>query len=217
MAYDSAIPVAGQSPGNFPAQSQENFGVLKTIIEADHQFNATPAPNDNSGYHKVTRWVNTAGALGDNTPAAIASTAQFYTKSLNYLKEGGTTASTREVLMQQPGTRASAAEETALGAAPICAAGRWNANSSIQGATFNVSDVSYTSVGSIYTVTMSNAMPNTNYIVIVSPRALAGVDDIIAAVVNNSVTSFDVIIRRGALANAITMACDFIVLGGWVS
>lgn len=63
MSYNNLIPQAADSPGIFPAQSQVNFTRLKTIIDADHQFNDSPASND--GYHNLIHMIpaSPTGAL----------------------------------------------------------------------------------------------------------------------------------------------------------
>jgi len=50
MTFDPNIPNAGQSPGLFPPQNNQNFARLKTIINADHVFNDTTQATD--GYHR---------------------------------------------------------------------------------------------------------------------------------------------------------------------
>jgi hypothetical protein len=212
MAYDNVIPVATQSPGVFPAQSQENFTRLKTIIDADHQFNDAVASND--GYHVLSHWVNQGGSLGDDTPTGIASTAQLYTKTLTYLKQAGA-ASTRQVLMQQPGDRTVPAEETAIGAAPIRAAVSFNTAGTILGAAFNVISVVY-SLGTpaSYAVTfdVANPMPLATYLVIVSRN---GGTCSFTTVVSKATTGFTIQAFNVAGTANLTAACDVIVLGGW--
>lgn len=55
MSYDPGIPNASNSPALFPVQSQTNFGRLKTLVEADHQFNNAAASDD--GFHKLVRMI----------------------------------------------------------------------------------------------------------------------------------------------------------------
>lgn len=211
MAYDVNVPVATQSPTVFPAQSVENFTRLKTLITADHQFNDAIAAND--GYHKVSRWVNQGGAIGDDTPAAIASTAQVYTKTLTYRIEGGA-GSTRQVVMQQPGDRTVAAEETALGAAPIRAAVSFNTAGVILGAAYNVTSVSYTAASNLYTITFTVAMPLTTYIVVAMKNSGSAQ---FLAVVNKTTTTFQIQGANNAGSLGLTSGCDLIVLGGWAT
>lgn len=56
MTFNPGIPVQTQSPGQFPAQMHANLGRLQAIIEADHVFNNTVAPND--GIHKQVKMLN---------------------------------------------------------------------------------------------------------------------------------------------------------------
>ena len=50
MTFDPNIPNAGQSPGLFPPQNNQNFARIKTIINADHVFNDTAQSTD--GFHR---------------------------------------------------------------------------------------------------------------------------------------------------------------------
>lgn len=50
MAYDTSVPNSGQSPSLFPAQAQDNFSRLKTLLGANHKFNDSAATDD--GYHQ---------------------------------------------------------------------------------------------------------------------------------------------------------------------
>lgn len=50
MPYQTNIPNPAQSPGLFPAQANDNFTRLKTIIGANHKFNDSAATDD--GYHQ---------------------------------------------------------------------------------------------------------------------------------------------------------------------
>ena len=50
MTFDPNIPNAGQSPGLFPPQNNQNFARIKTIINADHVFNDTTQSTD--GFHR---------------------------------------------------------------------------------------------------------------------------------------------------------------------
>lgn len=214
MTWDPNNPLATDKIRAWPnAVTTKNWPQLETMIEADHQFNNTPAPNDNSGYHKVVRYVNQAGAIGDDTPAAapVADTAELYTKSLVYRKEGGT-GGTRQVLMQQPGNRAAAAEESAIGAAPIRAAAIIQGGGTIQGGAFNITSVAYTGVGNIYLITMTTAMPSTDYLVIAT---LKGGNQYFFTVTVVSTTQFRIALYNNAGANNLQTDFNVIVLGGW--
>lgn len=88
MTFDAAIPLAGNSPGIFPAQSQTNFQRLQAIIDADHQFNNTAAAND--GYHNLIHMTTQAPT------GLLASTGRLYVKvvagavNLLYMDDLGT-------------------------------------------------------------------------------------------------------------------------------
>jgi len=75
MTFDASTPLATDSPAFFPAQNQANMAVLNTIIASDHQFNLTPAPGDDSGYHNLIHMTIQAPA------GALANTGRFYVKS----------------------------------------------------------------------------------------------------------------------------------------
>ena len=167
MTWNANNPLSSDKIRAWPsAVTTSNWPQLETMISADHQFNATPAPNDNSGYHKVARWVNQAGVLGDNTPAVapVANTSEFYTKTITYFQEGGTSAGTRQIPCIQPGNRASAAEESSL-AAPIRAAVSFNTASAILGQAYNVTDVSIVN-SQTFRITFDKPMPSVFYMVI---------------------------------------------------
>jgi len=152
MTFDPAVPLATESPAVFPAQNQTNMAVLQTIIEADHQFNPTPIPNDNSGYHNLIH-------MTTQTPSgALASTGRLYVKTssglvnLFYMDDAATSYQLTPTM-------------------PIRAAVNFT-GSAVNGAqvlrsSYNVTSVSRTGLGS-YTVTFTTAMPNANYIVQVS-------------------------------------------------
>ena len=75
MTYVALTPLASDSPGTFPAQSQQNFTILQEIITADHQFNNTSQPND--GYHNLVH-------LTQQSPAgALADVGRLYSKIAN--------------------------------------------------------------------------------------------------------------------------------------
>lgn len=160
MSYNTNVPDTSQSPANFPGQAATNWSRLKTLINADHQFNDSAAAND--GYHKVVHWVNQSGAFGDNTPAPIAGVGQSYTKSVTTT---GTSGATTEHLMYHQGTGGLAANESCLSVCPVRAAinfdGVTMANTRWA---FNCTVVR-NSAGN-YTLTFPTALPSANYIAI---------------------------------------------------
>lgn len=219
MTWDPTNPLASAKIRAWPgAVTTKNWPQLATMISADHQFNNTPAAGDNSGFHKVARWVLQAGVLGDNTPAVgtVTDTPLFYSKALTYRKQGGA-ASTRQVLMQQPGSRTSATEETAIGAAPIKAAASFDTGGNIVGAALNIDSVLYTAALNRYRVTMVAAVPmlSTDYIVVATKTG--GTSQFISNVVKNSTTQFDIFVVNNDGDPNLTASCDFIVLGGWAT
>lgn len=145
MTYDPAVPQSSESPSVFPGQGQANFGRLKTIIEADHQFNNTAQAND--GYHNVIHETL-------QTPSGVlASTGRLYANTIAgrvhqfYMDDQGTSYQITPTL-------------------PIRAAVNFNGIPAIPTirSSYNVTSVTKNSTG-IYTITFTTAMPNTNYIV----------------------------------------------------
>jgi len=67
MTFDPNVPNANQSPGLFPAQNNNNYARLKTIINADHVFNDTAAAND--GVHRQVTMVTHPIAVPGDLPA----------------------------------------------------------------------------------------------------------------------------------------------------
>jgi hypothetical protein len=56
MTFDANQPNAAQSPGIFPVGANTNWTRLKTLVNAEHVFNDTAAPND--GTHRQVTLVN---------------------------------------------------------------------------------------------------------------------------------------------------------------
>jgi len=85
MPYQTNVPNAGQSPGLFPAQGNDNFTRLKTIIGANHKFNDSAATDD--GYHQNVKM------LPVSTPGNDGTVGQAFVNSSNannelYFKDG---------------------------------------------------------------------------------------------------------------------------------
>ncbi len=163
MSYNTNIPNPTQSPSLFPGQATTNWTRLKTIINADHQFNDSVASTD--GYHKVVRWVNQAGALGDNTPVSIAGVGQLYTKSVTQMV--GVVPTTSEQICYQKGTGAVAASEASLSILPVRAYANFNGNAGIVNRESFNCVITRTGLGR-YTLTfdVANQPPSDRYIAI---------------------------------------------------
>ena len=147
MTFSTAVPAATDSPAIFPAQNQTNMTRLKTIVQADHQFNLTAAAND--GYHNLIH-------MTIQTPSgALASTGRRYVK----------TSAGRVHAFYMDDTGAEYQETPTM---PIRAAVNFNGTGAIGNQSlrsqFNVTSVNKTSTGH-YTVTFTTAMPDANYIV----------------------------------------------------
>lgn len=219
--YTNNLPQSADKIRNFPGDvSSKNWAYLNTSMGTDHNFTQDTATSQD-GYHKVIHAVKQAGTIGDDTPAIATevTTAQLYTKTLTYKKQGGN-ASTREVYMQQPGSRAQALEETAIGAAPIRAAVSVTSAGLILGASYNVSSVSV--LGQVVTINFVEEMPNDGtpgtsaypYIV----QATCGLNSLSGPAITATVSK----LRASCSVQyfhpngtAITAPIDIIVLGGW--
>lgn len=175
----STNPASSSKIRNFPGDVKANmWDRLQAIISADHQFNLSAASND--GYHKVARWVNQAGAYGDNTPAAIATTGQLYTKTIN----------SQQHIFGRVGSATSKNAEVCLSFMPIRAACSFDATGAIVGTKFNVTSVTRNSLGD-FTVNVNtgtaNGLPSINPIIIVQAvRNSAGQAPLSAHVKNST-------------------------------
>jgi hypothetical protein len=152
MTFSINYPNAAESPGLFPAQGNTNFSRLKTIIEADHQFNDTVAGDD--GFHNHVSYINRP--IVPSIPAG--ANAIGYT--LNVGLGSGTNRDEAFVRNAQTnmliGNRAYAVFE-----------GRsTNGNSTID-SSFNVTTIERYATGK-YKVTMPNALASEKYAVFFS-------------------------------------------------
>ena len=164
MSYSTNIPNTNQSPSLFPGQAATNWTRLKTLVNADHQFNDGAAAND--GYHKVVHWGNQVGALGDNTPAPIAGVGQLYTKSVTTT---GTSGATTEQLMYHQGTGGLAANEASLSVCPVRAAINFNGATLAVRWAYNCTVASaVVGANTTYTITFTSALPSVNYVAVIS-------------------------------------------------
>lgn len=215
MTWNPNNPAASDKIRAWPNEvTTNNWPMLETMISEDHQFNNTPVPNDNSGYHKIVHYVNQAGDLGDNTPAVapVANTAMEYTKTIDYFQEGGGVAGTREVPCWQPGNRAAATEEATL-AAPIRAAVSFNQLGAILGQAFNVTDVTLPSATTC-TVVFDKPMPSTNYLVIATLNQASNSQQLVTV---TSKTTTNVTLQT-SVASGVGSGhggLDVIIVGGW--
>lgn len=148
MTYNPNRPNASESPGVFPAQANQNFTRLKTIINADHVFNDTAQADD--GIHRQMTMVARA------TPVSlpVGSNAIAYTK-LDSLGQAQ--------LRYYNGTT-----DVAITPPVIVAAVNFNGTGAIGNQTIrsqlNVATVDKTATGT-YTINFTTALANNNYIV----------------------------------------------------
>jgi hypothetical protein len=150
MSFDAAVPLNSDSPSIFPAQNQTNMARLQTLLGADHQFNLSAAADD--GYHNVVHLTQQAPS------GALAATGRFYAK---------TSASRVHAFYMD----SAGAEYQLTPSMPIRAAVNFQGNGAVGAcplrSQYNVASVSKTADGS-YTVNFTTAMPNNNYIVLVT-------------------------------------------------
>ena len=145
MTFNPAIPANSDSPANFPAQAQTNWARLQALVTADHQFNLSAAAND--GYHNLVH-------LSQQAPAGVlAATGRLYSKS--------SAGRIHAFYMDDTG-----AGYQITPTMPIRAAVNFNAAGGIR-SQYNVTSVTRTGAGE-YTVNFTTALPDTNYIVLVT-------------------------------------------------
>lgn len=146
MTFDAMIPLASDSPADFPGQSQANYKRLQTIIEKDHQFNLSTAPND--GYHNIINMTQQAPGAG------VPATGQLYAKTagphvqLFYMDDNG-----RDYQVT-PGIIAAVNFNGVPGTPTLRSA-------------LNVTSVDKNSEGK-YTVNFTTAIANNNYVAVVT-------------------------------------------------
>lgn len=171
MTWNANKPANNESPALAPQQIRTNWSRLQSIITADHLFSTTSDASE--GFHKLTRWVNQAGTLGDGNPAPVPGTGQFYTKTVTTTGVMASTAGDGEHMMFQRGTGGGSLQEACLTACPVRAAvnfvGRTTNGTCTINWAFNVSSVDRTAQGK-YTVNFSVNMPSIYYV----PQVIAG-------------------------------------------
>lgn len=137
MSFDITVPNAGQSPGLFPSQNNTNFSRLKDLISGDHVFNDSVQADD--GVHNQVTLVARA------TPTALPSG----TNGILYGKLLGSKAypfyydGSNDFMM-----------------VPALAKAVFNGAGTIQGNAYNCT-VAKSSTAT-FTLTFTNALPNTN-------------------------------------------------------
>ena len=143
MTFSTNVPAASDSPGLFPAQAQTNWGRLKTIIDANHQFNDTAAAND--GYHVNMKM------LGQAVPANDATVGQPFVDSADSTNQLSWKDGSNNVYQITPTIpiRASVTFTVTAGVPTIV-------NS------HNVASVSSDGTG-LFTITFTTALPSINY------------------------------------------------------
>lgn len=140
MTYNTDVPATAQSPGLFPNQAKTNWTRLKTLINANHVFNDTAAADD--GAHTTIKMVaqtRPVAPLDAGTNGYLYNVIEGATARLEYFN------GSRYYL-----------------ASTVAAMVSFDSAGVIQ-SQFNVASVAL--AAGIYTVTFTNALPNTNYIV----------------------------------------------------
>lgn len=158
MTFDPSKPADNESPAIFPAQNRSNMAVVESNFSSDHQFNNTPLPNDNSGYHTLIK------SIPQNPSGNLANTGRSYCKSVHGRIE--------RFYMDDVGR-----EYQITPTIPIRAAVNFYRSSPPEVAPivtirsqFNVSSVTRGAVGD-YTIYFTEHMPDNNYIVMVTGMA----------------------------------------------
>lgn len=145
MTFSASVPLNSDSPSLFPAQNQTNMARLQTLVGADHQFNLTAAAND--GYHNLIHKTVQAPA------GALAATGRSYVKT--------SAGRIHDFYMDDTG-----AEYQITPTMPIRAAVNFDKAGNIR-SEYNVGSITDVATGS-YTINFTTAMPDTNYIVLVT-------------------------------------------------
>ena len=142
MPYQTNIPNAGQSPGLFPAQSNDNFTRLKTMISANHKFNDSAGTDD--GYHQNVKMLPIA------TPGNDATVGQSFVNTADATNQQWFKDGLNRVFQITP-------------TIPIYAAVNFTSNGTIRYG-HNVASVVRTSSGN-FTINFTRPLPSNNYIV----------------------------------------------------
>lgn len=138
MTFDATKPDASQSPSLAPAQIQTNWSRVKTLVDADHQFNDTAATND--GFHNQVSFLN-----NNITSLPATKNAVMYSKNGDL----GTGTNRDEVYSRNASLECPFALR-----AFVMFDGRATNGACTLNSAFNVSGVSRTAEG-LYTVTFS--------------------------------------------------------------
>lgn len=168
MTFDPSKPQSTDSPGLFPAQSQTNFSRIQTVVGANHQFNLSSASDD--GYHNVIN-------LTEQSPSGPVSppSGRLYSKT-----SGG---AMNLFSMDQNGIGYQISPSM-----PIRAAVNFNGTLSspiTPRSSFNVSTVTKSATGR-YTISFTTAIPNNNYIVVITGMRSQSSKYVIGCVEGNS-------------------------------
>ena len=144
MTFNATKPNASESPSLAPGQIQTNWSRLQTIIDKDHQFNASAATND--GLHKRVSLMN-----GNQASLPAGSNAVMYSNSVS-LSTGVTR---NEVFVR------NASQNMLLAPRAACSFTVSGTTPTIE-FSFNVNTVVRNSIG-VYTITFTGALPSAKY------------------------------------------------------
>lgn len=210
MTFDATKPASNESPSDAPSQIQTNWSRLQTLIGADHQFNAGAATND--GYHKVVRWT-TQGS----SPSYINGTGQSFVKNASVTVNAVTQTAGHLFHRTSDGTTT---REAPLSVLPVRASVSFVSRTSLGNCTlnsaYNVTSVAWTSKGR-YTITFTNNMPSTYYLVIGNPfQTTIDTDTRAASIVTREKNAGTVLITISTPSSNqdIDGSVDLIVFGG---
>lgn len=193
MAYSTNVPNAGQSPGLFPSQNNENFNVLQNLINREHIFNASPAPGDNSATHRQVTLTNR-----DN-PVALPSG----TNGMLFLNNSG-------ALSFFDGSTVSQISN------PIRASIVISKTAATLGSAFNATAAV---LSNLYTITFTTPLPSNNYLWTIAAYengTSTSNNPLIVKVgtVNSTAFQFRVVNQNNTDASSVVSAITFMAFGG---
>ncbi len=202
MTYQTNVPNAGQSPGLFPAQANDNFTRIKTIVGANHKFNDSAAADD--GYHQNIKILpigvpGNDGSVGQAFVNTSDATNQlFYKDGLN------------RVFQMTPTLPVYAAVKfVGTAASPITGA------NILYG--FNVSSIDWTVAGQ-YNIRFNVNLPSRNYIVLgmIQSASQTGIVRSFSGTYNQAFDTTFTIVQTFNLSNSLAtfQTVQVLVLGG---
>lgn len=157
--YDKTKPDVDESPFVAPGQLQDNFSVIKTTVEQDHQWDDTPVAD--SGKHDKSTYTEQ-----DDPPTTISNETAIYAI------EDPESAKAQLYMRRESSTGDLSVPDKDLSIFGVAAAGLFQGTAVTGAATklgkSNVNMTANRDGKGLYTCTFTNAMPTANYMVAVS-------------------------------------------------